>query len=75
MHTREADDDTERILKEHVPKDHKVRISSRLSRSADIDSLDSYTLLYRFPRFRATAFRPFSKPLHWDHRCDIVLDE
>ena len=24
IHTREADDDTERILKEEVPKDHKV---------------------------------------------------
>ncbi|PFH45612.1 hypothetical protein AMATHDRAFT_8907 [Amanita thiersii Skay4041] len=26
IHTREADDDTERILKEHVPKDHKIHI-------------------------------------------------
>ena len=24
IHTREADEDTESILKEHVPKDHKV---------------------------------------------------
>ena len=27
IHTREADTDTERILKEEVPKDHKVRIT------------------------------------------------
>ena len=27
IHTREADDDTERILKEHVPQEHKVRMS------------------------------------------------
>lgn len=27
IHTREADEDTERILKENVPRDHKVRIS------------------------------------------------
>lgn len=26
IHTREADADTERILKEEVPKDHRVRI-------------------------------------------------
>ncbi|KAM6498732.1 hydrolase [Amanita muscaria] len=26
IHTREADDDTEKILKEHVPKDHKIHI-------------------------------------------------
>ncbi|KAF8621449.1 hypothetical protein AX15_007802 [Amanita polypyramis BW_CC] len=26
IHTREADDDTERILKEYVPKDHKIHI-------------------------------------------------
>lgn len=25
IHTREADDDTERLLKAEVPKDHKVR--------------------------------------------------
>ena len=28
IHTREAEDDTERILKEHVPKDHRVRTAS-----------------------------------------------
>lgn len=27
IHTREADDDTERILKEYVPQEHKVRLS------------------------------------------------
>ena len=27
IHTREADDDTERLLKEHVPQEHKVRMS------------------------------------------------
>ncbi|GBE85492.1 Deoxyribonuclease Tat-D [Sparassis crispa] len=26
IHTREAEEDTERILKEHVPKDHKIHI-------------------------------------------------
>ena len=25
IHTREAEEDTERLLKEHVPKDHRVR--------------------------------------------------
>jgi Tat protein secretion system quality control protein TatD with DNase activity len=28
IHTREADEDTERILKEEVPKDHKVKTHS-----------------------------------------------
>jgi TatD DNase family protein len=28
IHTREADEDTERILKEEVPKDHKVSLYS-----------------------------------------------
>ena len=28
IHTREAEDDTERILKENVPKDHKASTSS-----------------------------------------------
>ena len=26
IHTREAEEDTERILKEHVPKDHRVSV-------------------------------------------------
>ena len=26
IHTREAEEDSERILKEHVPKDHRVRV-------------------------------------------------
>jgi TatD DNase family protein len=29
IHTREADEDTERILKENVPQDHKVRINPK----------------------------------------------
>lgn len=29
IHTREADDDTERILKAEVPKDHPVRFGDR----------------------------------------------
>lgn len=31
IHTREAEEDSERILKEHVPKDHRVRLWRFLS--------------------------------------------
>ena len=48
IHTREADDDTERILKEHVPKDHKVRI--RISSPVQLTSIS-------MPRFIYTALR------------------
>jgi hypothetical protein len=36
IHTREAEEDTERILKEEVPKDHKVVHSSMLLRGSII---------------------------------------
>ena len=44
IHTREADDDTLRILKEEVPKDHRV---SHLI----LPSLDQSNLLYTFKRY------------------------
>ena len=31
IHTREAEEDSERILKEYVPKDHRVRLFLRQS--------------------------------------------
>src|SRR6266576_4868204 len=46
IHTREADEDTERILKEHVPKDHKVRISSRLSLCLLLTSISMHRFIY-----------------------------
>ena len=49
IHTREAEDDTERILKEVVPKDHKARPSPVLHAVPPFDiatQLDSHTLLH-----------------------------
>ena len=39
IHTREAEEDSERILKEHVPKDHRVRLSWP-AHPRDLSSLD-----------------------------------
>ena len=36
IHTREADDDTERILKEHVPQEHKVQHHRHIVKFADV---------------------------------------
>ena len=72
VHTREADDDTERILKAEVPKDHKVGSVRRyrlehyaltfLWRTAD-----TRTLLHRLARFRSAFVGPLSEPVHRHH--------
>lgn len=50
IHTREAEDDTERILKAEVPQDHKVRFAL-IGHACDVLTRalpDSHTLFYRF---------------------------
>lgn len=66
IHTREADSDTERILKEHVPKEHPASFHLFIYPSSLIIDrrLDSHSLLHRLPRFRSTPPRPLSEPLH-----------
>jgi TatD DNase family protein len=39
FHTREADNDTERILKDNVPKDHKVRCLTTVKFLPDIHNV------------------------------------
>lgn len=47
IHTREAEEDTERILKAEVPKDHRVSRKLCTLTSYLCCILDTYTLLYR----------------------------
>lgn len=48
IHTREAEDDTERILKAEIPKYHPVRLYVELCRADDNTiATDSYSLLHR----------------------------
>ena len=48
IHTREADEDTLRILKEEVPKDHRVNYSFAIQFVSNIET-DSRSLFYRYP--------------------------
>lgn len=78
IHTREADEDTERILKEHVPKEHKVCLFDLFDLILLMSHrccVDTCTLLHRFPQFCTATFRLLPEPLYWDHRRDIVFDE
>lgn len=69
IHTREADDDTERILKAEVPKDHKVTtIHCLIYGFLIVKPTDPHSLLHRRPGLRAKAPRSFSKSLHWHYR-------
>lgn len=80
IHTREAEEDTERILKQEVPKDHRVRLDllwlssvrtvevQTCVRRTLMGATDTYTLLYGFTGASATPVRPLPKPLHRDHR-------
>ena len=73
IHTREADEDTFRILKEEVPKDHRV---SRLYLLPSSNSLliyyviekDTHSLFHRHPRIRQKTLRPLPKPIYWSNR-------
>lgn len=71
IHTREAEEDTERILKQEVPRDHKV-LSSFDSLLEQVPyhflGVDPYPLLYRFPSFRATIARSFSESPYRNNR-------
>ncbi len=62
IHTREAEDDTERILKEEVPKDHPVISSAYWGYPlvlCTLLDLGSHPLLYRLSRVGCTHARPF----------------
>lgn len=82
IHTREAEEDTERILKEEVPKHHRVRFSSFSSdRSCEgltcerrilMEATDTSTLLYGFTGASAAPARPLPKPLHRNHRSQFL---
>lgn len=50
IHTREADEDTERILKENVPQDHKVRIDFQvLIQVTDLPLIRYISIVLRTP--------------------------
>ena len=75
IHTREADEDTERILKEEVPKDHIVRTyfgSGTLINSLP-RSIDTYPLLHGFSRFRSTTSRPLPQSIYRHHRSVFLV--
>ena len=70
IHTREAEEDTERILKEEVPKDWKVNffITSLCQEERWNDrgfSADSHTLLHGFSRVRSEIVRSLSEFTYW----------
>jgi len=83
VHTREADEDTERILKAEVPKDHKVQYLRRTRRidysliaflslshrTGENKKLPSDTcpLLHRFPRFCTAPIGSLPEPVHRHH--------
>lgn len=56
IHTREAEEDAERILKAEVPKDHRVSTRSYNETFAYFLTrvTDTHTLLYRFTRVGRT---------------------
>lgn len=70
IHTREAEEDSERILKEYVPKDHRVSrcYIPLVDQSTLKRLLDTYTLLHRLTRVGRTHARALPQPLHRDHR-------
>lgn len=71
IHTREAEEDTERILKQEVPRDHKV-FSSFDSLLDQVPhhflEIDPYPLLYRFPSFRTQIVRLFPESPYRNNR-------
>lgn len=75
IHTREAGEDTEKILKEEVPKDHKVSSAlvflvcfAFVLMFVVFFRVDPYALLYRFARACSAATGSFPKPLYWYYR-------
>jgi Tat protein secretion system quality control protein TatD with DNase activity len=72
IHTREAEEDTERILKEEVPEDHRVQMVLSVSFYRFLTFLppliDPHSLLHRLARACSTATKPFPKPLYWYNR-------
>jgi Tat protein secretion system quality control protein TatD with DNase activity len=76
IHTREAEDDTERILKSEVPSEHKVGhphvfFYAHLFIQSSTSS-DSCSLLHRLARISAKVVEPFPKPSHRNHRYAIT---
>jgi hypothetical protein len=83
VHTREADEDTEKILKAEVPIEHKVQwyIFSRgivwastsytylalTCRPPSAITIDTCPLLYRLSRIWTALVRSFPQPPHWHH--------
>ncbi len=69
IHTREAEDDTERILKQEVPIDHRVRASARSYALTSPDNgTDTHTLLHRLTRVGRAHACALPQPLHRHHR-------
>ena len=80
LHTREAEQDTERILRQEVSTNYKVRAGHSLScRRAGTDVtprlVDPCSLLHQLAGFYWTAARPFSQPLYQYHGRHFLLDE
>jgi len=79
IHTREAEDDTERILKSEVPSEHKVGhphvfFYAHLFIQSSTSS-DSCSLLHRLARISAKVVEPFPKPSHRNHRYAITTSK
>jgi Tat protein secretion system quality control protein TatD with DNase activity len=63
IHTREAEVDTERILKKVVPQDWKARVHASRIHSAQTRA-DTRALLHRLARLCAAPAGPLAQPLH-----------
>ena len=66
IHTREADDDVEHILKEEVPQEHKVSMRP-MSVVFRLFLVDPHSLFYRHTDACPTIARSFPEPLYWHH--------
>jgi Tat protein secretion system quality control protein TatD with DNase activity len=72
IHTREAEEDTERILKQEVPAEHKVYslLFTRdiLSYTHPTYFADPCPLFHRLTKFRRKVTGIFPQPPHRNHR-------
>jgi len=68
IHTREADEDIELILKEEVPKDHRVRRLLHSSGYHPDPHKDTRALLYGFSRSSPALVSTLPELIHWGDR-------
>jgi Tat protein secretion system quality control protein TatD with DNase activity len=73
IHTREAEEDTEAILKEVVPRDWKVRPTLFAPNRLANWLLDPRPLFHRQSRVCTTSLGPLPESLHRNHRSAPLL--